>query len=87
MKTGIELITEEHQKKSGEREHDDEELARAAACYASPDSIFKHRHNTFDKFVGVWPWDEPFAKHKHSRIEQLAIAGALIADEIDRLQG
>ena len=33
-----------------------------------------------------WPWDKSYNKrHKHNRIRQLEIAGALIAAEIDRL--
>lgn len=39
-----------------------------------------------DVGVNPWPWDASWDKrNKHSRIKQLAIAGALIAAEIDRL--
>ena len=53
------------------------ELATAAACYADPGSVFPNS----------WPWDPMWDKRKkHNRIEQLAIAGALCAAEIDRLK-
>lgn len=39
------------------------------------------------KWVDPWPWDVAWDKrYKHDRLKQLAIAGALIAAEIDRLE-
>lgn len=39
-------------------------------------------------WVDPWPWEEKWDKRKkHDRIKALAIAGALIAAEIDRLGG
>jgi hypothetical protein len=38
-------------------------------------------------YYEAWPWDDEWNKKaKHERLRQLAIAGALIAAEIDRLQ-
>lgn len=55
------------------------ELPTAAVAYALP--------NDTDA-IEFWPVQmspEIFKRHKHDRIKQLAIAGALIAAEIDRL--
>ena len=39
------------------------------------------------RWLDPWPWDAEWDKrHKHDRIRQLAIAGSLIAAEIDRLK-
>jgi hypothetical protein len=53
-------------------------LASAAAFYALPEK--------YGELVGFWPtnWHH-HKKRKHDRVKQLAIAGALIAAEIDRL--
>jgi hypothetical protein len=53
-------------------EHEDGELAVAAACYCLDD---------FEK----WPWDLEWWKPTHDPIRDLTKAGALIAAEIDRL--
>jgi hypothetical protein len=71
--TGIELITVERfrqiHKEGFTAEHDDEhtegELARAAACYASPVRIFeRYDHAMGINFVDPWPvgWDECWDK-------------------------
>lgn len=91
---GAELIAKERRRQVSAEdwspEHDDEhtseELARAGAFYAWPTE-----RGIGDVYgdQSLWPdewhikWDK---KHKHSRIRQLVIAGALIAAEIDRLQ-
>ena len=71
--------------------HDDEleedELARAAACYAMPKAWRKMKD---DWNVSVkdylWPWDNIWWKPSpKKRIRELEKAGALIAAEIDRL--
>lgn len=83
-------------------EHGDGELAIAAACYASPvplraeiqvpcgcRSVGECSHVFGPSVWGdPWPWDPPgtSGRKKHDRIQQLAVAGALIAAEIDRLQ-
>jgi hypothetical protein len=67
--------------------HDDEhshgEMAITAACYAANGTdaeVLVHGED-------AWPWGSCDDKRKqHSRVRQLAIAGALIAAEIDRLQ-
>lgn len=67
------------------------QLAMAAACYAAPEAIYAFRAEAAGgtECVDAWPpgWNKAWDKRKkHSRIKQLAIAGALIAAEIDRLQ-
>lgn len=93
--TGIELIAEERQRQIKQEgwtpEHDDEqesgELALAAACYA----VEGDDAGCFvaEPVMGedAWPWSPEWDKRKkHDRVRRLAIAGALIAAEIDRLQ-
>jgi len=80
-----------------DRQHDEGELAIVAACYA----VTGHRNIKVLRFgVGIrdshlpaildaWPysWDADCDKrNKHPKLRRLAIAGALIAAEIDRLQ-
>lgn len=60
-------------------QYTDEQLAEAALFYAAPEK--------YGEMLAFWPWDKSWnKKSKHNRIKQLAIAGALIAAEIDRLQ-
>lgn len=41
---------------------------------------------TVDGGVDAWPWDkQDYPRKKHGRLRRLAIAGALIAAEMDRL--
>lgn len=70
-------------------EHDDFQMARAAACYA----MNAGKHDTEDDFFdGVsnaaihhsWPWDRSWWKPKDRR-RDLIRAGALIVAEIERL--
>lgn len=88
MKTGIERIAEERKRQTESEgwtpEHDAHhttgELGWAAAHYAAPGSALR------EGFVPMWPFEpEGDKKHKHDRIRQLEIAGALCAAEIDRL--
>lgn len=85
MKTGVELIAEERQeqieKHKWDIEHDacyhNEELITAALFCIDP-----------WRFEWPWGWIENFRtkiRYKN-RINQLKVAGALIAAEIDRLQ-
>lgn len=63
------------------------ELAVAAACYAVEGTHAKINYEAVSNdLLHGWPLD-PFwdKRSKHSRIRRLAIAGALIAAEIDRL--
>ncbi len=92
MKTGVELIVEERQRQIEKEgwtfEHDSlhqhDELARAAATYATP--------NRFRSFLlngrpATFPWVKEWWKPTpNNRIKELVKAGALIAAEIDRLQ-
>jgi hypothetical protein len=60
-------------------DHEDGELAHAAACYAMPPEVRRLR----------WPatWLQEYDKRKkHSRLRQLEIAAALIVAEIERLE-
>lgn len=100
MKTGVELIAEERQRQIDKygytAEHDVmeyteegsvcEQLAEAAACYATP----AYQRDVNNNFVGCpikWPWMEQFWKPTpENRIRELVKAGALLAAEIDRLQ-
>ena len=88
--TGVELIAAERQRQMGtegydekkDDEHRHSELAIAAACYAVHQSHVRVVYGSRDG----WPWDEASDKRaKHPPIRRLAIAGALIAAEIDRL--
>ncbi len=92
MQDGAQLIAEERRwQVSGEAyapEHDDqyvnEELARAAACYAlAGHDQGGFPHNLLHAFI--WPWAEEAWKPK-GRLRNLVRAGALIAAEIDRVQ-
>jgi len=77
----------------GDRDQLFGELSLAAACYASPTKLYKkeeiyspHKGVTGHMYNDPWPWSaDSDKKDTHSRIEQLAIAGALCAAEIDRL--
>lgn len=90
MKTGIELIAEKRwnqvYKKGYDLDHDsghtDGAIVKHAAvlCVYGTDARIIEQDEDYDE----WAFH---AKHKdESRIEQLSIAGALIAAEIDRLQ-
>jgi hypothetical protein len=97
MISGIELIAQERQrqieKEGWTAEHDsrhkNEELAWVACYYAMPGIIVYVDGN--DPAISpetMYPvtWNECWAKRdKKSRTQQLAVAGALIAAEIDRL--
>lgn len=90
MKSGHELIAaerQEHQSKHGyDLDHDlyvnsENELPRAATI------IIDAEHNDIDDWRRL-EWNEKMYLKiiNKSRVEQLAIAGSLIAAEIDRLQ-
>lgn len=102
MSNGIDLIAKERKRqieKEGfnsthDAQHEGDELAWAAACYAAPEPIFRLEDYAVGPragytFADPWPewWDEEWDKReKHDRIRKLVIAGALIAAEIDRLK-
>lgn len=103
MKTAIELIDEERTRqieKEGwtfehDDQHDDGQLAQAAAVYAD----MANYHGEFDLMDSSgtamvliprdfkWPWEkEWFKPTPDDRIRELTKAGALIVAEIERLQ-
>lgn len=91
LKTGIGLIASERQRQltvegwdeGHDADHYSGELAIAAACYAVVGTGAKV---TVDGGVDAWPWDkQDYPRKKHGRLRRLAIAGALIAAEMDRL--
>ncbi len=64
-------------------------LRWAAICYAAPGKdvrqVFRTRKG--ERYEDPWPFDEIWDKRgRHGNVRQLAIAGALLAAEIDRLQ-
>jgi len=90
MITGVGMIQAERDRQRDVEKwspaHDDQhkhgELADAASLYAMTDRLLNTRMDLFSD----WPFElEWWKRCKHSRIKQLAIAGALIAAEIDRL--
>lgn len=103
MKSGVVLIAEERrrqvEKEGYSPEHDDqhtlEEIALAAACYATPLRARHRRHHYgsgravnddgSDFISSSWPWEKEAWKPT-TRVRELIKAGALIAAEIDRLQ-
>lgn len=94
-KTGVELIAKERRRQirverwdSGhDDEHDEGQLAIAAACYALPEGVRARRVDQFQNLRStLWAWDEEWWKPTpHDRRRELVKAGALIAAEIDRL--
>jgi hypothetical protein len=64
-------------------EHDGEELAKAAGCYAlGTTRIYNHRGDRVG--YSFWPWDIKWWKPTDRR-RDLVKAGALIVAEIERL--
>lgn len=91
MKSGTELIAEERARQIAAEgyttDHDDKhnegQMAISAACYAANETLATVTVNGKDAFPSGSCYDK---RKKHHRIRQLAIAGALIAAEIDRIQ-
>jgi hypothetical protein len=99
-KTGVELIAAERARQvevegwtaEHDAEHDPEDLARAAACYALPtwwrDPIRAAEPQCPPQ---LWPWEARYWKpakrpSKLDRVRDLVKAGALIAAAIDSIQ-
>jgi hypothetical protein len=91
--TGTELIAAERRRQieveGWTPEHDaqrrDEDLARAAVCYARP-PIDRPLMAGLLRLPPDWPWAiTEWKPTPDDRIRELAKAGALIAAEIDRL--
>ncbi len=107
--TGVERIAAERQRQidvegwtpEHDDEHDNAEMAMAAACYAAPDLIYTMDPDHVQQvvFEDPWPWDQSWDKRPYrgnrlkanatatraTRIRMLEKAGALIAAEIDRI--
>jgi hypothetical protein len=90
---GRDVLAERERQKSVEgwtAEHDDGhvngELARAAACYATPPEYrnvpFADGESVLDR---LWPWAREWWKPTNNRRRMLVKAGALILAEIERL--
>jgi hypothetical protein len=89
MKSGAERIVEERKRQieseGWDKEHDaiykNNELVKAAVCYALP------RSERTPLIMFLWPWNRNWWKPTpKNRIRELEKAGALIASEIDRIQ-
>ena len=91
-------ISEEGKTPEHDANHTDGELAEAAACYAIAGSKdvtvmrvgVEISESSRPAIVDAWPrgWNILTDKRKkHDRLRRLTIAGALIAAEIDRIQG
>jgi len=89
-------INEEGWTPEHDDEHDKGALGLAAICYAAEgigepvyiaDNTDGYSDDPGDYFKDPWPWSKKWDKRgKHSQLQCLIIAGALIAAEIDRLQ-
>jgi hypothetical protein len=94
MKTGIEFIAEERQRQVHQEgwtpQHDDQhaegELASAARCYLHELAARVHRGQPCMSPPPSWPFETASWKPKPDVVRQLAIVGALVAAEIDRLR-
>lgn len=98
MKTGIELIAEERQRQieaegwtpEHDDQHQEEEMARAAACYSMPRKFRNSPMGQLTVWGFLWPWALKWWKTTdketiEGRIREHQKAGALNASEIDRL--
>lgn len=95
-KTGLELIAEERQRQievegwtpEHDAEHNQGELANAAALYAMTDEQREYMNYSWgnDMYLTMWAFELSALKFTpEDRIRQLQKAGALIAAEMDRL--
>lgn len=93
--TGIELIAQERERQIAEEgwdaihdaQHNDDELALVAACYAMPERIREMTRYAYEPhpIPRLWPWDAKWWKPTpEDRDRELVKAGALIAAELDR---
>jgi len=99
MGDGVSIIAAERQRQvdvegyqiAHDDEREDGELAIAAACYAASSAnaqlfVDHSGEGGQEGMVDPWPLEKELDKRlKHNRIKKLAIAGALIAAELDRL--
>lgn len=91
---GSVVAERERQKLSWSIPHDDaldnQELVKAAACWACSDELLRHDSLSPDfTFVRLWPFPDNASikrcKEQKTRREELVIAGSLIVAEIERL--
>lgn len=90
MKSAIDLIQAERVRQGSlgwdpghDDEHTDDELAKAAAVYATPGYARRESGGV----PTLWPWHRKWWKPvPDDRIRELVKAGALIVAEIERLQ-
>lgn len=94
MKTGIQLITEERKRQievegwtpEHDAKHNTDDLAHAAAAYASAELYRRTTSEGYDNTPHIWPFERKWFKPTpENRVRELVKAGALIAAEIDRL--
>lgn len=101
-KDGTELVTNERRRQIQEEgwtsEHDDEhdegQIAKAAACYIDvaltglviDDASYFHEQPSYNRGPAHWPWDRTWWKPSDDPIENLTKAGALTIAEIDRIK-
>ena len=70
--------------------HDKGELAKAAACFAVDEHLFRAEERPSTSYapstayVPLWPWDDAWWKPRDRR-RNLVLAAALIVAEIERL--
>lgn len=71
------------------RLHSDGSLVRAAICYATPEKDREYATLPDGSKIPVyWPWETgAWNPSPDNRVRELTIAGALIAAELDRLEG
>lgn len=97
MKTALELIAEEKQRKIDKYGYSDEyikeftedygngELALAAASYLLSDTWLSKDHGYIPEII--FPWDiDIYFKPSDDRIKELVKAASMVIDEITRLQ-
>ena len=92
---GVSLIAAERQRQieqegwteESDKQHDEGELAEAAAVYAFPHGRYYYDPMSGKRIPCAWPWSPKWWKPTpDNRIRELVKAGALIAAEIDRLR-
>jgi hypothetical protein len=95
LKDGASLIAHERRRQilnegfdsNHDAGHRDQSLAVAGACYALTGDLCDKEIWDKPLLDYLWPWESQWWKPDQSRVRNLVKAGALIAAEIDRLQG
>jgi hypothetical protein len=95
-KTGVELIAQERKRQiesegwslEHDKQHDEGQLADAAAVYAMDEGTRSYLDISWgnDEWLNIWPFELESLKIKpEDRIKELTKAGAQIASENERL--